>query len=49
MLKMYKQFRIEKSVTDGLMTKAVQNVTSRRFFKSWYSLARKRQGLEIFA
>ena len=48
-LKDYKQFRIEKKVSDHLLTSAVQNIAKKRMIKAWYSLAMKRQGLQMLA
>lgn len=43
-----REFRHERTETDSLMTKAVQEISIRKFFKGWRSLAGKRMGLLMF-
>jgi len=48
-LKLNKQYRQEREETDSLMTKAVQEISIKKFFCGWRSLAGKRLGLLMFA
>ena len=43
------QYRVERKETDIAMTKAVQEIGLKKFFRYWRSLASKRMGLLIFA
>ena len=43
------QYRHERKETDQLMTRAVQDIATRRFFRNWRSLTGKRLGLLMFA
>ena len=43
------QYRHERKETDSIMTKAIQEISIKKFFKGWRSLAGKRMGLLMFA
>ena len=53
--KVFKAFRLnsqyhhERKEIDSLMTKAVQDIGLKRFFRNWRSLAGKRMGMLMFA
>ena len=48
-LKTNRNYRMEKACTDALMEKSVHMIVTKRFFKSWRSLANKRMGLSLLA
>ena len=48
-LKTNRNYRMEKVCTDALMKKSVHMIVTKRFFKSWRSLANKRMGLNLLA
>ena len=43
------QYRHERKETDSVMTRAIQEISIKKFFKGWRSLAGKRMGLLMFA
>ena len=48
-LKTNRNYRIDKQYTDALMVKSVHMIVTKKFFRSWRSLAGKRMGLVLLS